>query len=515
MRVDEKGDTPNHASRSAMSPSRAFTRQVLPLAVSCLVLATLYFALESRAGIVSTNDGSHYALVQALAKERSARIDRYVDLTAVRPARGAPTPRDYRDVSYYNGHFYSDRPPGTAILAMPFFWLGQLAGAFSGRQDLDFPLLFTMMMPPVFGAVAALATYGLARALGAGRSAAFVTMTITGTGTLLLKYATLLYSHVASAALVTISVAFLAGLPTAPRFARGRVAVVAGLALGYSAVIEYPNVLLIVPAALFLAWLVVGTALHRRDLVAFFVAWAVPVAGLLAYNWIAFGRPWRSSYAYQYYFLWARDLRTTYVTPPWTGLRWLLGGPSGLLPVSPFIMLALWGLVLLVTRGGVHRARALLVAGAILAALIPTALHRTYYGGGSRDTRYLVAIVPLIVAPLGVWCDWAATRHRIERWAWGLILLVSSAWGVLRSYLSLMSMFGRAASEESAGRAWAILRDRWRDPLFLAPNATLAHYLLVWLVPGVLLLAAAVLGWSRLMRREAVRHAVDGSSGRS
>lgn len=489
------------------APSRAFTRQVFPLAAACLLLATLYFALEARAGIISTNDGSHYALVQALATDRTARIDRYVYLTAVRPPTGTPTARDLRDVSYYDGHFYSDRPPGTAVLAVPFYWLGQLAGTISGRRDLDFPLLFTMMLPPALGAVTALATFGLCRALGTGAGAAAVTMTIAATGTLLLKYATLLYSHVAAAAFVTIGMAFLAGVTNAARFARGWVLVVAGLALGYSAVVEYPNLLLVAPVALFLLWLVSRRELRRAEPIGFVAGWALPVAALLIYNWMVFGRPWRTTYAYQYYFVWARDVRTTYVTPLATGLRWLLVGPSGLLAITPLLALALWGALLLIRRRGIDRARALLLFGAVLVVLIPTALHRTYYGGGSQDTRYLVTIVPLVVAPLAVWCEWLAGRQRIARWAGAAVLAAGGIWGFLRSYLSLMSMFGRPASELPAGRAWTILRRQWADPWFLAPNLALAHYLLVWLVPATLVLAGGVLAWTRLLRHDRLRRA--------
>lgn len=498
------------ARRVAGVPSRAFTRQVAPLALCCVALATLYFVLEARQGIVSTNDGSHYALVLALANERGARIDHYVTLTAVQPPRGAPTAADLRDVSFYHGHYFSDRPPGTAVLAVPFYWLGQLAGTLSGRRDLDFPLLFTMMLPPLLGAVTALATYGLGRALGAGSVAAALAMLVTSSGTLVLKYATLLYSHVPSAALVTIALAFLAGLPAAPPFARRRVVLVAGFALGYSVVVEYPNLLLLVPAFLYLLWAVTSKHLKRQDPLAFIIAWAVPVTALLLYNWLIFGRPWHTSYTYQYYFEWARDVRTTYVTPLAVGLPWLLVGPTGLLVVTPLIALSLWGSVLLIARGGAHRARALFLLAAVLIVLLPTAVHRTYFGGGSRDTRYLVTIVPPLVAPLAVWCEWWWRRGVAARLFGATLLLFGGAWSLVRSYLSLMSMFGRPASEDPAGQAWALLVRNWHDPNWLAPNLPLAPYLLVWLVPVSTLVAVGVVAWTRAMRNERVRRALDG-----
>ncbi|MFN8513361.1 MAG: hypothetical protein U0841_12380 [Chloroflexia bacterium] len=119
------------------------------------------------------------------------------------PPRGTPTVDDYRDLSFYEGHFYSDRPPGTAFLAVPFYWLGQVADKVSGRQDLDFPLRFVTMLPPLLGVATVLALALLARGLGAGWAAANTTAAIGGLTTLVLKYATLLYSHITGAAFVT------------------------------------------------------------------------------------------------------------------------------------------------------------------------------------------------------------------------------------------------------------------------------------------------------------------------
>ena len=68
-------------------------------------------------GIVCSNDGSHYALVRSLGDRASGSIDRYVHYTG------------FLDVSHFRGHWYSDRPPGTAVLALPFYLLGKAAAA--------------------------------------------------------------------------------------------------------------------------------------------------------------------------------------------------------------------------------------------------------------------------------------------------------------------------------------------------------------------------------------------------
>lgn len=477
----------------------------LLVALALAALATCYFALTARDGIISTNDGSHYALTKALAADRTARIDPYVNYAAIQPPRGTPTADDYRDLSYYDGHFYSDRPPGTAGLAVPFYWIGVAAAAVSGRQDLDFPLRYVTMLPPLLGAATALALALLARGLGAGWPSAVVTAAAGALTTLVLKYATLLYSHITGVALVTGGLAAVLLAEQAPR-RRGWLLALGGLLLGYSAVAEYPNLLLVAPVGLYLLWrwrrAVAGgrpgangerlpirrrlAPLLRPPVVAFALGWLPPVAALLAYNWAVFGRPWHTSYTYQYYFTWSRSVATTYILRPGyvlEGLRWLLVGPSGLFIVTPALALALWGLVLLARRAP---ARALLILGVVLVLLVPTAAHRTYKGGGSQDTRYLLAIVPTLLAPLALWLErvaWPPARRPLARLALLAPLLALSGWGLLRAYLSLLTMFGHAAVERAPADAFAILRERWRDPLVVVPGYALLHYFVALVAP--------------------------------
>ena len=475
----------------------------LGAALALALLACLYFALTAADGIISTNDGSHYALTKALAVDGTAQIDPYVNYGAIQPPRGTPTTADYRDVSLRDGHFYSDRPPGTAFLAVPFYWLGEAVSRISGRRDLDFPLRYVTMLPPLLGAATALALYWLARGIGAGRLAATLTAASAALTTLLLKYATLLYSHIGGAMFVTAALA--AVLLAERRPGRAWPLALGGAALGWSAVTEYPNLLLIAPVGLYVlwrAWRGPGSCgFAPRGPLVFAVAWALPILILAGYDWLAFGAPWHTSYTYQYYFDWSRSPLTTYVTPPLVGLRWLLVGPSGLFVITPALALALWGLVLLARRAG---ARALLLLGVPLVVLLPTALHRTYYGGGSRDTRYLLAIVPTLYAPLALWLDLVTLPRRpLARAALlgGAALL--ALWGLARSYLSLLTMFGHRAVEHSPEEAWSLVVSQWRDPAVVTPGLPLLPYFVTLAMPLGGLLWLLWLGWQWRTARQA------------
>lgn len=484
------------APTTAASTSRPVIRRRLVhglgAAVALALLALLYVALTAADGIVSTNDGSHYALTKALAVDGSVRIDPYVNYGAIQPRTGAPTPDDYRDVSAYDGHFYSDRPPGTAFLAVPFYWFGELVDRVVGRPDLDLPLRYVTMLPPLLGAATILALYWLARGLGAGPLAALLTAATGALTTLILKYATLLYSHIAGVAFVTAALAVI--LLAERRPGRSWPLALGGFLLGYSAVAEYPNLLLVGPVGLYLLWRAWRGLARWRGLASFVAGWVPPLLLLAGYQWLAFGRPWRTSYTYQVYFLWSHSPLTTYVTPLPVGLGWLLFGPAGLFVVTPALFLALWGLVLLARRVPAH---ALLLLGAILVVLLPTAMHRTYYGGGSNDTRYLLAIVTLLYAPLALWFEWVVWPRRL---AGRLSLLTVAAilclWGLARSYLSLLAIFGHRAAEYSPDQAWRLLGRNWRDPAVIAPGLPLLPFSLALVLPLIGLLWC---GWSWLV----------------
>jgi hypothetical protein len=128
----------------------------------------------------------------------------------------------------------------------------------------------------------------------------------------------------------------------------------------------------------------------------------------------------------------------------------------------------------------------LLLAGVVLVLLLPTATHRTYTGGGSQDTRYLLSLVPALLAPLALWFEcfvWPSRRRPGARVALLLPVLALCAWGALRSYLSLLAMFGHRAVERTPADAFAILRANWRDLHVVAPGYFLLHYFVVLAVP--------------------------------
>jgi len=433
------------ANPPSLPPDRADRLIALTLFVS---LAAVYFL--TLAGITSSNDGSHYALLRTMADNRAFALMQFDDFAEGNDIAITP-----------DGRLFSDRPPGTAVAALPFYWLGGLltqdplprgegvlspslreglgegAGAdplpnplpggegagMASRHDAGNPRLPYVLLLPVFaGAGTAALLFGLLRYLGLGRGAALTAVVFFALGTTHWKYSTVLFSHALSSFLVVLSV-YLALLLAERELAGWRWYVLWGFALGAAVVVEYSNALLLPLLGLFWLWRSWPRAARRplTTLLPALLGALPPLAFLAWYNTVNFGRPWTLSYAYAVNYPWAGAFGTTFNFPLWPGLRALLwwgegggwcGGPpclnQGLFLLSPLWFVALPGLVVLLRR---RQAAFVLLAGVFAVYLLLFAKHQTSHGF-TADGRYLTPFLGLLVPALGFGLDWLFDPRR-------------------------------------------------------------------------------------------------------
>jgi len=394
-----------------------------PPAIVLLVLGSLALIWWSQTtGLVSSNDGSHVALARALARGRTD-LGADVGLTLwVDRAR-----RDDRD--------YSDRPPGTAFAAVPamlaaipldrrwFAYSRERIAAENG--DVAAALVVTPASPPF------LSTYGSRRqrmpgptvdllaiqgtAWLAGIHATFMgllgalvsnvslgwlriewrprcfALLALGLGSLWGPYSTALFSHVTAG---TCLVACLLGtqmvrgdIPADERL-QGWWAAFAGAAGAWTVAADYALLLGVLPL------LMLEVPVRRWPWV---LLGAMPfVVATLAYHIAAFGSPFRIGYDFQTNFAFARERASTVTGNPWVGLwiLWGLGRGAGVLAQCPIMLVGIVGLV--TTTYG----RRWLLA--LTPWFILLACHRTPYGGGTEDCRYLVPAFPWFAIGLGI-----------------------------------------------------------------------------------------------------------------
>jgi hypothetical protein len=439
------------ALAGATTPSR--TDQLISIFLF-VGLALLYYVTVS--GITSSNDGSHYALLRTMVENRAFTLSPFDPFAEGNDIAVTP-----------DGRLFSDRPPGTALAAIPFYLSGPVLieplAPLPSRHDADNPRLpYVLMLPVLAGSAAAVVLYRLQRRLGIHPAAALTTVLFFALGTIHWKYSTVLFSHALSGFLVIFSVYLTLLLADRSLSGRGWYLLL-GLATGSAVVVEYSNLLLAGVLAVY--WVLKLTGGGWRPMLAGAFWWLlgslVPLSFLAFYNTVNFGHPLTLSYTYAINYPWAGSFATTFSFPLLAGLRAMLwwgegggwcGGPpcvnQGLFLLSPVLLLALPGLVLYARR---RPAWFLLTTGLFIAYLLLFSTHHTFHGF-TADGRYLMPFLGLLVPPLGLALDWLLSADRRP------IIRAVAALGVYGLFfLSFFNQFNHIGTSYNYTLDWADL----------------------------------------------------------
>lgn len=341
------------------------------VAIILLVLAAA--SVEQHA--VGWNELSHFDQTRAFANG-TPRIDRWAHNTG--------------DRAFYQGHYYGDKAPGLAFVLTPVYWVtrrlvihndsyGQLHLMVLVGCTLPFLILMLLAWREVE-----------ARYPGTGPIVAIM----LGLGTILFPFSTTLFSHVFSATLGFAAYILLrrerARGPTADR--RGGLMLgAAGLLCGYSITTEYPLGLLVVALAVLAVW----RRQRVRAALCFGAGVLIGLLPLLAYDWWAFGSPFRLSYMY----VAANDSGVLGLgLPKLSSAVKLLASDRGLFVVNPVMAVALGGIVVLYREGRRLDALATTVVAAVY--FIYNSGYYLPFGGSVPGPRFLITMLPFFAVPL-------------------------------------------------------------------------------------------------------------------
>jgi hypothetical protein len=377
------------------------------------------------------------------------------------------------DRALYKGHTYADKAPGMSFFAIPWFELERGLGIakaptqWHAEGDASLWLLRVLTSGLLFlVAVAVVAVLGDAVVAGTGA----VTAALFGVATLAAPLAPTFFEHDAGGALTIAAFALLW------RGRRPRALVGAGLLAGTAVCFDYSSGLIVLALLGYCAY-------RRRRAIGWMLAGVVPPAlALGAYDWAAFGSPFRLSYRYvrNAYTEQQREGFFGIGSPSLHGLWQMLGGPRGLLVWSPVCLAAAVGLVLLWRRG--LRAEAVVAALVSVAFVFVDAGYFLPYGGGSPGPRFFAPALPFLVLGLPA---------ALERFPWptlalGLVSVVTMtvqalSWGA-RSELDHAYVPGK---NDVMATIWSVAGLDRDAAAALVLVAALAAY------------AVAVVGWRR------------------
>lgn len=292
--------------------------------------------------ITAPNERTRIYLSLSMLESGSIRVDEQVKVF------GKPF-----DISEREGHFYTDKAPGSSVIALPFVAFYKAVGGDMGSIEKMTNFTRTFMMVPL-----ALLTLFLIRylILGLGVAPAIANRTVVAfaLGTSFLHYGAVLYGH----ALITLlSVGAAAAMSKSVNGAgEERKSLLwialAGFCAGMAFAVEYQAVVVFI--GLFLGFLMVPEYRRVKPVLALGLGTVGPVAAALWYNFAAFGHPFATSYDnlhhqssqsnhdHGFFGIELPSVETLY------GL--LISPARGLLVCAPLVLLGIFGLGLLWRR---------------------------------------------------------------------------------------------------------------------------------------------------------------------
>ncbi|HWW88717.1 MAG TPA: hypothetical protein VNZ26_34220 [Vicinamibacterales bacterium] len=382
------------------------------------------------------NQNSRFDLVRAMTNEHSLRID--------------PFQLDTGDKAFFEGHYYSDKAPGLAFMAVPTVaivrpFMRMFGGdpeSYGGIAFLSY--LSTVLTVGLLTALAGVRLYFLCRTLGATSGGALFAALTFGLGTPMWSLATLFIGHAAAAACLV----FAFGAAMDLRGVRGTrdlwLGAIVGLGAGWATVCDFTAA---VPAVLLAVLTTVnvwplGSRRAFRVLGALVVTALVCATILMAYQYACFGSPFHLAYASEQGFEGLQQGVFGVQTPRLIRLRRLLfGSYRGLFPLAPALAVAPIGLLVLAWSRINRTYRLALSLAAVIAVyyILWNASYTYWEGGWSYGPRHLSPAIPFLCLGLaGLW----SRAPRFGR----LVLAGLGIWGAALSLIAVSTMAQPPAS---------------------------------------------------------------------
>ncbi|MBP9087112.1 MAG: hypothetical protein KBG15_13405 [Kofleriaceae bacterium] len=298
------------------------------------------------------------------------------------------------DCSPAHGHQYSNKAPGSSLLAVPVYAVVKLVTGSepSLATTLWLCRVTTGILPTL---LLLLMLHGFLRRFSNDQTTVRLIVVAYALGSMAMTYSVLFISHQLSAVCMGAGWVLLSdGSRASPRkFFWG------GLLLGAAPLVDYQAIFAGVPLGIWLIWRVWSWPRREalRALALAVVAAAVPLAVLLGYHAICFGSPWKTGYDaseafahfHQQGFLGITKLRSE------AFIGSTFAGDNGLFTLAPWLLLTLPGFVMLWRRG--HRAVTVVSVAILIIYLLFISSINFWRGGWCLGPRYITVMLPFLL----------------------------------------------------------------------------------------------------------------------
>jgi len=392
---------------SPLPDTKSVHRRVALLLVAVTFFSFIYFYEGG-----GWNQNSRFDLLRAIVERHTLQIDAYHENT--------------EDKAHFNGHYYSDKAPGVAFLAVPFAIAARpmmrIAGvdpeSARGLVALSYVVSAGTVALPT--ALAGVCLLFLALRFGTDLNGAMFSALVMCVGTPIWAYASLFWAHALVGSCFVF--AFSAAMKLRDGGAEFWWALAVGLSAGWATVTEYPAAPVSAAMAVFALAQVWsrGKSVRWKVVAGVSLGAAACLAVLLGYLHAAFGA-FRPSYSYydpnSFSFMQQQGyLGLTYPHPDRL-LKLLFGCSRGLFFASPVMIVAPVGLWLSWKQE--HVRWPAMLAGSIAAYyFLFNASFYWWKAGQTFGPRYAGACIPLLCLGLAI-----AWQRASKRWRYGLIAL--------------------------------------------------------------------------------------------
>lgn len=371
-----------------------------------IVFALLSFVFAYFYQYAGWNGNSRFSLIFAAVQEQTFSIDHYYQ------KEGTAT----GDLSFANGHYYSDKAIGPAILGAivyaPISWLQSLTGH-PGVDTVEQILTFCVVGLP--SAIAGTLMYLLCLYLCKKRARSFLITLAVTLGTMYFPYSTIFFSHQFTAALIFSGFFIIFFLKVGELAPKGGWLFLAGLLLGWAVISEYTSAAIVLPIAIYALVVIWRTPNLRRwkSLLLMALGGGIPLALQFVYNQVCFGSPFSVGYSNlpnQYF---SASMSQGLMGIGWPNLQvlfYMTFHPTlGLFWQSPVLILALVGVVYGV-KNKQYRSEVLLAIWLIVSYLVLISGYFMWWGGYALSSRHIIPILPffcLLLVFLPDRLDWS------------------------------------------------------------------------------------------------------------
>jgi len=373
-----------------------------------LTIWIVYAVYVTPAGGVTPN--RYVDLVHSIVNEGRFTIDTYHENTI--------------DKSYYNGHYYAGALPGPAFLAVPAYVVfkgvyalvpqsikNSASGVQSYKKDkqpnssfygsvdnVEFFLSqvflnLTVLAP--FSALGGLLLFKTIRRLGYDAGIALTVTILYAFGSIVFFYSTVFFEQVFSATLGIAAFYLVLGtIQSSGNEYRSSLVFSAGLLAGCGLLVEYTTIFI---GGWLGLWLLL--TVHRRQIIFFAMGFLIPIAVLMAYDYVLFGNPLDTPYAH---LIQVHEsvhgigfFGATY--PRLERFLGLLVGPErGLFLFMPITMVGLLGVAWSIWKRRLQALPALICAGIFGFYLLFFSSFTNWRGGSAFGPRYFIAPLPFL-----------------------------------------------------------------------------------------------------------------------